>query len=100
MVLIVTVLRSSSSVAVRNGSTFFFSMVTLRMRTGVSVRPSAPTGAWEMRSTTSMPFGHAPEGGELAVHGGLRKEANEELRAIAIGLIGNSNGRNDAALVL
>src|SRR6185312_9409261 len=39
-----TILRISSGVAVRNGCTFFGSMVTLRMRTGVSVMPSGLAG--------------------------------------------------------
>jgi hypothetical protein len=46
------------------------------------------------------PLGDPSEGGELAVERGLRKQAHEELRAIAIGLIGNSYSGNHAALVL
>ncbi len=52
------------------------------------------------------PFGHVDalgdvsEDGKLAVERGLRKEAHEELRAVAIGLIGNARGGNRAPLVL
>ena len=46
------------------------------------------------------PFVDAPEGGELAVERGLRRDADEELGAVAIGLAGNADGGDDAALVL
>ena len=66
----VTVRRSSSSVAVAKGSTFFFSMVTLRMRTGFSVKPSAPAGDCEIFSTTSMPSLTRPNAENLPSSGG------------------------------
>src|SRR5450759_343300 len=48
VVFTVTVRRSSSSVAPTNGSSFFFSMVALRMRTGFSAKPSAAAGDCEI----------------------------------------------------
>ena len=44
-------------------------------------------------------FGDAAEGGEFAIEGGLGKEADEELRAVAIGLVGDADGGDHAALV-
>ena len=46
------------------------------------------------------PLGHPPERGILAVERGLRIKAHEELRAIAIGLVGNADGGDDAAFML
>jgi hypothetical protein len=43
VVFMVTVLRISSTEAFRNGSTFFLSIVTFRIRTGFSVRPFEST---------------------------------------------------------
>ena len=45
-------------------------------------------------------FVDASEGGELAVQRGLRRDADEELGAVAIGLAGDADGGDDAAFVL
>src|ERR1035441_8973836 len=44
-------------------------------------------------------FVDAAEGGEFAIERRLRRDADEELRAIAIGLTGDADGRDHAALV-
>ncbi len=92
VVFSVTVLRISSGVAVRNGSTFFFSMVTLRMRTGVWVNPSASGRRLRDAFHDIDPFGDPSERGVLAIERGLRGEAHEELGAVAIRFIWNAYG--------
>ena len=44
-------------------------------------------------------FGNQPEGGELSIQHGLRRNADEELAAIAIWLVRDADGGYDAALV-
>ena len=75
-------------------------MVTLRMRTGFSVTPFASAGDLRDALHHVHAFGDAAEGGILAVERRLRRHADEELAAVAVGLVGNADGGDDAALVL
>ena len=70
VVFSVTVLRISSGVAFRNGCTFFFSIVILRMRTGLSAKPFSPAGTCEIRSTTSIPSVTRPKAENCPSSGG------------------------------
>ncbi len=75
-------------------------MVTLRMRTGFSTNPSASARRLRDLLHHVHAFVDAPEGGELAVQRRLRRDADEELRAVAIRLAGNADRGDHAALVL
>ena len=74
-------------------------MVTFRMRTGFSVIPLASAGDLRDFLYHVDALGDPAECRKLAIQRRLRRDAYEELRALAIGFAGNADGGNHAALV-